>query len=114
MAILGALNTRLYLNQIGRRRRHKAATATESRGGKATEKSGNSPTGPESPYLTPPEAARYLRLASAHSLRQATKKFGIPHIRLGGRLFYTKQQLDEFMAVATEATAPVLGRRRRR
>jgi hypothetical protein len=69
---------------------------------------------PPSPYLTPAEAAVYLRYASAHALRQATKQYGIPHIRRGGRLFYLREQLDEFMAVATEATAPVLGRRRRR
>lgn len=60
----------------------------------------------DSPYLTPDEAARYLRYPSAHWFRVCVKRFGIPHIRRGRRMFFTKQQLDEFMAVASEATQP--------
>jgi len=69
----------------------------------------------ESPYLTAEEAAKYMRYDSAHALRQATKKYGIPHIRRGYRYYYLQTQLDEFMAVATEATrGPRRQARRRR
>lgn len=69
----------------------------------------------DSPYLTAPEAALYLRFPSTHWFRVSAKKFGIPCIRRGRRMFFTKQQLDEFMSVATEATkAPRRGGRRKR
>jgi hypothetical protein len=69
---------------------------------------------PASPYLTPEEAATYLRYGSAHALRQATKKLGIPHIRRGYRIFYLRSELDRFMSVVSEATRLDLGLRRRR
>lgn len=68
----------------------------------------------ESPYLTVDEAAAYLRFPTAHALRQATKKYGIPVIRRGRRLLYTRSQLDRFMAVATEATGQDVRSRSRR
>jgi hypothetical protein len=58
----------------------------------------------ESPYLTADEAAEYLRYPSAHWFRIQVKRLGIPHIRRGGRMFFTKAQLDEFMGVVSEAT----------
>ena len=59
-----------------------------------------------SPYMTCEEAAEYLRLPSAHAMRLAVHKFGIPHTRLGRQMRFTKLQLDEFMSVATDATNP--------
>ncbi|WP_410959643.1 hypothetical protein, partial [Salmonella sp. SAL4432] len=47
----------------------------------------SSPPTPSSPYLTPEEAARYLRYSTVHALRQATKTMGIPCIRRGRRIF---------------------------
>ena len=66
----------------------------------------------ESPYLTADEAAQYLRFPSTHWFRVSAKKYGIPAIRRGRRLFYTKQMLDEFMAVANDATKPTRPSRR--
>lgn len=68
----------------------------------------------DSPYLTADEAAAYLRYPSTHWFRISAKKFGIPCIRRGRRIFYTRQQLDEFMAVASDATNPTKPSRRRR
>ena len=65
----------------------------------------------ESPYLTADEAAEYLRYPNTHAFRVDIPKKGIPCIRRGRRLFFTKTQLDDFMAVVTEATHP---RQRRR
>lgn len=44
----------------------------------------------------------------------AVRKYGIPRIRRGRRLFFTKQALDEFMNVADEATNPTRTVTRRR
>jgi len=60
----------------------------------------------ESPYLTSDEAATYLRFPSTHWFRVSAKKFGIPFIRRGRRLFYTKQILDRFMGVLEEQSRP--------
>lgn len=69
----------------------------------------------DSPYLTASEAAIYLRFPSTHWFRVSVKKFGIPAIRRGRRMFFTKEQLDEFMRVASEATStPRRGGRRKR
>lgn len=73
----------------------------------------NAPT-IDSPYLTAAEAAQYLRFPSTHWFRISAKKFGIPCIRRGRRVFYTKQLLDEFMSVASEATNPTRPSTRRR
>lgn len=67
----------------------------------------------ESPYLTAEEAAVYLRFPSTHWFRVAAKRYGIPTLRRGRRVFFTKQSLDEFMAVADEATHPRPRRRRK-
>src|SRR5262245_22042166 len=70
---------------------------------------------PPSPYLTADEAGKYLRVFNtAHAMQQATKRYGIPHIRLGKHILYLPSQLDEFMTVATEATGALRPRRRRR
>lgn len=60
----------------------------------------------DSPYLTAPEAAEYLRFPTVHWFRVAVKKYGIPYLRRGRRMFFTKDALDEFMAVANDATNP--------
>lgn len=73
----------------------------------------NAPT-IESPYLTADEAASYLRYPSRHWFLIQVKKYGIPKIRRGRRLFFTKQALDEFMSVAEAATAPSRGGTRKR
>lgn len=66
----------------------------------------------ESPYLTADEAAAYLRFPSVQWFRIAVRRYGIPKIRRGRRLFFSKQALDEFMATTTDdATKP---RRRRK
>ena len=65
----------------------------------------------ESPYLTATEAADYLRYSSPHAFRVDVKRKGIPCIRRGRRMFFTKSQLDSFMAVANEATHPTRTRR---
>lgn len=65
----------------------------------------------ESPYLTAEEAAVYLRFPSTHWFRIAVRKYGIPKIRRGRRLFFHKPDLDQFMAVADEATNPKSRRR---
>lgn len=70
--------------------------------------SNNAPV--DSPYLTAAEAASYLRYPSVHWFRVSVKKYGIPAIRRGRRVFFTRQALDEFMAVASEATNPKPGR----
>ena len=67
----------------------------------------------ESPYLTADEAAAYLRFPSTHWFRIAVRKYGIPKIRRGRRLFFSKHALDEFMAVADDATHPTKPRRRK-
>lgn len=68
----------------------------------------------ESPYLTANEAAAYLRYPNPHAFRVDVKRKGIPCIRRGRRMFFTRVQLDEFMTVATEATHPRRGGRRKR
>jgi len=67
---------------------------------------------PPSPYLTADEAAKYLKVFhTGAALWQATKRYGIPHIRLGKHILYVATQLDEFMSVATEATGTFRRRR---
>jgi len=66
-----------------------------------------------SPYLTAEEAGKYLRVFhSAHTMQQATKRYGIPHIRIGKKMLFLPAQLDEFMSIATEATGTFRRRRR--
>lgn len=67
----------------------------------------------DSPYLTAAEAAAYLRFPTVHWFRVACRRYGIPYLRRGRRMFFTKAALDEFMAVADDATHPRGARRRR-
>ena len=60
----------------------------------------------ESPYLTAAEAATYLRFPSLHWFRISARRYGIPCIRRGRRMFYTKQILDDFMAVLEQDSRP--------
>jgi len=66
---------------------------------------------PESPYLTAEEAAAYLKFPTTHWFRAAVRRYGIPCKRRGARLFFTKEELDQFMSVADDATHPVRRRR---
>ncbi len=68
----------------------------------------------DSPYLTADEAAEYLRFPSTRWFRISVKRYGIPSIKRGRRLFFTKVQLDEFMSVATDATSEMRKMKRRR
>lgn len=68
----------------------------------------------DTPWLTSEEAARYLKFPSTRWFRMAVRKYGIPTVRRGRRLFFHKQELDEFMAVADEATNPRRGGTRAR
>lgn len=67
-----------------------------------------------SPYLNADEAAAYLRYPNTHAFRVDIPKKGIPCIRRGRRLFFTTKQLDDFMAVVSEATHPRRGGRGKR
>jgi hypothetical protein len=67
----------------------------------------------ESPYLTADEAAAYLNFASTRWFRVAVRRYGIPCKRRGRRLFFVKEELDQFMDVASEATNPKKPRRRK-
>lgn len=60
---------------------------------------------PKTPYLTAEEAAEYLRFSSAAWFRRAVRKYGIPCLRRGRRMFFTQSDLDQFMSVATDATS---------
>jgi excisionase family DNA binding protein len=68
----------------------------------------------DSPYLTAVEAAEYLRYSSATWFRRSVKKYGIPCLRRGRRMFFTKADLDQFMAVADEATNGTRLKRKRK
>jgi excisionase family DNA binding protein len=72
------------------------------------------PTIPESPYLTAEEAAEYLRFSSLPWFRRAVRIYGIPCLRRGRRLFFTQTDLDQFMAVVTDATSGQRKLRRKR
>ena len=67
----------------------------------------------DSPWMTVDETFPYMRFPSAHALRQAVKRYGIPHIRRGVRLFFVKSEIDQFMKIATDATKPTRRRRRK-
>lgn len=68
----------------------------------------------ETPYLTADEAAVYLRFPTTRAFRLAVKRYGIPCLRRGARMFFTKQGLDGFMEVADEATNGQRRSRRRK
>ena len=50
----------------------------------------------EARYLTPAEAAEYLRM-SLSWVRKATRAGALPHAQLGWRLVYDRKDLDEFV-----------------
>lgn len=60
----------------------------------------------ESPYLNATEAAAYLRFPSLHWFRISARKYGIPCIRRGRRMFWTKKILDDFMALLEKQSRP--------
>lgn len=68
----------------------------------------------DSPYLTADEAASYLRYGTTTYFLRAVKRYGIPCVKRGRRVMFTKQGLDQFMAVATEATKGPRKRTRKR
>lgn len=53
----------------------------------------------DSPYLTAPEAAAYLRYASVRALYKAVAELHIPCRRRGGKTFlFRKDELDRWLA----------------
>lgn len=54
----------------------------------------------DSPYLTPAEAAQYLRYASVGALYKAIPKAGIPVRRRGRSLLFHRDDLDRWLAGA--------------
>lgn len=60
----------------------------------------------DTPYLTAAEAAAYLRYPSTHWFLVSVRKLGIPCIQRGRRRFFTREQLDQFMSSANEASIP--------
>jgi len=68
----------------------------------------------ESPYLTADEAANYLRFSSRHYFLICVKRDGIPCLQRGRRKFFMKRELDQFMAVARDATNPTRPSKRTR
>src|SRR3972149_11685783 len=59
-------------------------------------------TGRNSPYLTAPEAAAYLRFSSVRSLYKALKVDGIPCRRRGNKtLLFHRGDLDRWLAGAS-------------
>ena len=54
-------------------------------------------------YLTMEEAATYLRMPSARALTVFRSRYDLPKgIRVGRRLLFTREQLDEAMAALAE------------
>lgn len=54
-------------------------------------------------YLTMSEAASYLRMPSARALITFRSRYALPKgIRVGRRLLFTREQLDEAMAHLSE------------
>lgn len=65
----------------------------------------------ESPYLTAPEAARYLRYASVRALYKAIPVCGIPVCRRGGKTYlFDRRELDRWLRgdLRKRRPAPVL------
>jgi len=54
----------------------------------------------ETQLLTPAEAASYLRRTVALLKIWRSKKKGPDYLKLEGRIFYRKSQLDEFLRAA--------------
>jgi uncharacterized RmlC-like cupin family protein len=63
--------------------------------------------------MTAEEAAHYLRYPSTLWFLKSVKKHGIPCIRRGRRIFFTRDGLDQFMSVATETTKETRRRRKK-
>lgn len=57
----------------------------------------------EPTYLTPEEAATYMRLRGKRALFEFRYRYGLPTgIRLGKRIVFTKAQLDDAMSHMAE------------
>jgi len=54
----------------------------------------------ETQLLTPAEASRYLRRSVARLNTWRYEKKGPDYLKLEGRVFYRKSQLDEFLKAA--------------
>jgi excisionase family DNA binding protein len=50
-----------------------------------------------SPLMTYDEAARYLRISRSY-IRQLGSRGEIPRIKIGGRVLFTKEMLDKWVA----------------
>ena len=58
-----------------------------------------------SPYLTQQEAAEYLRITT-RTLREWTRRYDVPHRRVGRRLFYLPAELDDWLSRTRGVRAP--------
>jgi len=54
------------------------------------------------PWLSPPQAVRYLRLPSLKALYQAVRRGQIPVHRLGKRLRFNRVELDRTLGIALD------------
>lgn len=54
----------------------------------------NSPTTAPSSFLTPREAAEYLRLSSVRALYQAVRRGAVRARRMGRRMLFSRADLD--------------------
>jgi hypothetical protein len=66
----------------------------------------------KSPLLSDREAAEYLRLKPA-TLRtwRSTHAVDVPHIKIGGRVFYRQPDLDQFLESCARRPAGTQSRR---
>lgn len=61
--------------------------------------------GPDSGLLTVPEAGRFLRLKDS-TIRSWILDRRIPHIKLGGRVFLFRADLEKLIAASVVAAEP--------
>jgi predicted DNA-binding transcriptional regulator AlpA len=56
----------------------------------------------KTPLLTRGQAAEYLCISpSTLAVWVTTKRYDLPYVKIGGRVFYTQSDLDEFIARST-------------
>lgn len=72
------------------------------KGGALAERATKPLGSPHSPYIYSEEAAKYLRFGSPQLFREWVWKYGVPHVKRGRRMLFTKETLDKFMAEQAE------------
>jgi hypothetical protein len=63
----------------------------------------------ESELLTPKECADYLRRSVRTLDRDRAEGLGCPYVRIGGRIFYRRSDLDRFIALHVRGDAGDVG-----